>query len=138
MKPVDQLVLHRPEEGQHGDCMRAMICTLLDLKPDQVPHFLEDGISDGAAFNRRVNDFLRPRNLAYLPVGDLSDFFEPLGITGLHHEISGQTERGTCHACAAVDGVMVHDPHPSRAGLLKVDSYGVFIVLDPSKGIAAP
>jgi hypothetical protein len=29
MKPIDQSVMHKPTEGQHGDCMRAMIASLL-------------------------------------------------------------------------------------------------------------
>lgn len=136
MKPVDQEHLHRPEEGSFGDCMRATVATLLDLPREEVPHFLYDGTTDGLAFHCRVNDFLRPMNLAYLPVSHLSEVLEVWGIRGLHHEVSGPTERGTCHACAAIDGEVKHDPHPTRAGLTKIEAFGVFVVLDPSKPIS--
>lgn len=135
MKPVDQQHLHKPAEGSFGDCMRAVVATMLELPAEAVPHFLADGNLDSFEFHRRVNAFLRPRNLAYLPVADLTDFLEEWGIKGLHHDASGDTERGTYHACAAIDGKVVHDPHPSRAGLLKVNEFGVFLVLDPSKPI---
>ena len=31
MRPVDQEFTHRPEVGQHGDCQRAVIASLLEL-----------------------------------------------------------------------------------------------------------
>ncbi len=39
MTPQKQLFLHRPGEGQFGDCWRAAIACVLDLPVDDVPHF---------------------------------------------------------------------------------------------------
>lgn len=135
MIPQDQRIAHDPANGAHGDCMRAMIASLFELDPATVPHFNAGG-PDGDEFTRRLNAWLRPRNMAYLSFPRLNaDWLRIVGIEGLHHEASGQTERGTCHACAAVDTVVVHDPHPSRAGLTQVEFTGVFVVLDPSKPV---
>lgn len=42
---------------------------------------------------------------------------------------SGPAVRGLLHSCVAWNGVVVHDPHPSRAGLLEVTDY---ITLTPT------
>jgi hypothetical protein len=46
MKPVDQEFVHRPDIGQHGDCQRAVIASLLELPITEVPHFLQDANGD--------------------------------------------------------------------------------------------
>lgn len=135
MKPVDQTILHEPSEGRYGNCMQAMVASVLEFPIEEVPHFLHDNTQDGALFNRRVNEFLRPFNLAYLAFPECSDAMHAFGIRGLVHEVSGITQRGTEHACVALDGEITHDQHPSRDGLVSYDNYGVFIVLDPSKPI---
>ena len=45
-----QLFRHRPEEGQIGDCARTTLACLLDLKPEEVPHFVKDAIERGNEF----------------------------------------------------------------------------------------
>lgn len=138
MKPVDQTILHEPDKGRYGNCMQAMVASILEIPIDEVQHFLHDGTQDGVEFNRRVNDFLRPFNLCYLQFPKCQDSLDAFGIRGLVHEVSGPSRRGVEHACVAVDGTLVHDPHPSKAGLVSVDHYGVFVVLDPSRAIGKP
>lgn len=41
--------------------------------------------------------------------------------------------RGVEHSCVALDGEIVHDPHPSRAGLLELRYFEVLVAV-----IAAP
>jgi hypothetical protein len=131
--PVEQSVFHDPANGRHGDCMRAMIASIFELPLQSVPHFFEDGC-DAHTFNSRVNAWLRPMNMAYLPIGPIAPhILEHIGVHGLHHEASGPAARGVLHACVALDGTVVHDPHPSKAGLLEIEMAGVFVVLDPSK-----
>jgi hypothetical protein len=42
---------------------------------------------------------------------------------------SGPAARGLLHSCVGIGGEVVHDPHPSRAGLIEVTDY---ITLIPS------
>ena len=39
MTPHIQRIKHRPSEGQYGDCYRTAIACLLDMEPEEVPHF---------------------------------------------------------------------------------------------------
>jgi hypothetical protein len=119
MTPVDQEFLHKPEEGQYGDCQRAVIATLLDLPASEVPHF--NGIAKGEpfAFWEALQGFVRSKGFVYLtvPARSGSAFFGDDG--DVFHEISGPSPRGngTFHAVVGCNGQIVHDPHPSRAGL---------------------
>ena len=119
MTPVDQEFMNQPEIGQHGDCQRAVIASLLDLPIGEVPHFLQD--ADGAPWPywKSIQEFCRSRGYAYLTVPATSglSFYGDDG--DVYHEISGPSPRGVgvFHAVVGRNGEIVFDPHPSRAGL---------------------
>ena len=50
----------------------------------------------------------------------------------------GMCERGGRHSCVYRDGRLAHDPHPSRAGLLSVDTWTLLVPLDPGQWQAQP
>ena len=113
--------------------MQAMMASLFEIPLEMVPHFFHDGC-DPDTFHQRINDWLRPMNLGYLPIGYCGpEFFQALGLRGWHTEAYGPAVRGVQHACASLDGVVTHDPHPSKTGLQAIEGFGVFVVLDPSK-----
>lgn len=136
MKPRDMTTIHDPASGTFGDCSRAVIASLLEMDCDEVPHFLWDGCKDGNEFCRRINDWLRPMNLAFVTMPGFAHILGDIGVHGLHHEASGPSPRlpDYHHAVCGRDGEVTHDPHPSRAGV-GVEAWGVFMVLDPSKAI---
>jgi hypothetical protein len=132
MKPVDQTILHDPANGRYGNCFAAFLASTLEIPIEDVPHFA-DGWPEPDEFNRRINAFLAPLNLAFMCV-NIEDWCSSMGVTGLVHELFGLSPRGADHATVGIDGVMTHDPHPSKAGLLTpAEEWGVFVVLDPSK-----
>ena len=57
----------------------------------------------------------------HVQFGDLSIVPRGLSIA------NGPAERGVDHSCVAIDGVIVHDPHPSRAGLISIEDYEVLL-----------
>lgn len=131
MIPVTQTVLHDPEKGLQGNCLSAVLASLLHMPIASIPVF-----SDPVHWLKDMNAWLRPHGLAYLsfPAEGFDEMLVNFGIEGLHHEIAGMTTRfaDVAHACVAQDGRLVFDPHPSRDGLSAgVDSHGIFIVLEP-------
>lgn len=135
MKPVFQTVFHAPGSSVYGNCFSAFLASALEIPLEDVPHFLHDGC-DAAEWRKRINAFLRPLNLAFIEIGDARQWMTENGITGLTHERSGQTARGSLHATLAVDGATIHDPLPDSLGLVSErSSWGVFVVLDPAKPI---
>ena len=130
MNQVKQTILHDPENGKHGNCLSAVLASLLHIHIEDVPIFKED------TWLKDLNAWLRQFGLAYLSFPD-SGFHTTLdhfGIHGLHHEIGGTTNRFTDvgHSCVAVDGLLVFDPHPSDDGLnTGIESHGIFVALCP-------
>ncbi len=120
MKPVKQEFLHQPEIGQHGDCMRAVIASLLELPIQEVPHFLHDGC-EASVFWGRLNAFLSKFGYCYLavPAFDMQAYLDANGIEEIWHEIGGPSPRGNdvFHAVVGRNGEIAHDPHPSQSGL---------------------
>jgi len=119
MKPVEQQIMHNPKNNQHGDCMRASIASLLELPYEEVPHFLALGTDE--SFSHSLKEFLLTKDLALLELSFWDwEKFEGIfhGAKGVHHLICGPAKHGTYHATVACVGVMVHDPHPSKDGLL--------------------
>lgn len=119
MKPVDQEFTHQPEIGQHGDCQRAVIASLLELPISEVPHFLQISKGEPSRYWELLQTFCRTKGYVYMTTparcgaicyGDEGD---------LYHEISGPSPRGNgvFHAVVGLNGQVAFDPHPSRAGL---------------------
>jgi len=119
MTPANQEFTHKPEEGQYGDCQRAVIASLLDLPISDVPHFLAVSKNDATIYWESVQAFCRSHGYVYLTVAKNSGsaFFGDDGP--VYHEISGPSPRGggVTHAVVGCNGEVVFDPHPSRAGL---------------------
>ena len=130
IKNQNQAFLHG--DSQKGDCLRTTIANLLGLDRDSVPHFLQEADSLYFECMRLINDFLRPYGLAYIKVSIKEKQFKNFGIEDLHHVGFGMTDRNTHHAVSSKDREMLHDPHPDKTGLVKMDDeIGVFVVLRP-------
>lgn len=121
MTPVDQTRFYDPTapvEEQRGNCLQAVIASLLDLPLDAVPHFVQDHVdSDGCKdWWDSLVEFVRSHGwnpYAAVPVSDYPD---------QHLFVSGPSPRGVgddglWHVVIYRSGEMVHDPHPSREGL---------------------
>ena len=114
--PQDQEYLSSPD--MPGDCARAVIASLLDLSISAVPHFLHLANRTAEGFYHRIEEFLESHGYAMAwhatPMYHLHE-----GID-VYHYISGPSPRGggLFHAVVGLNGNVVHDPHPSREGLL--------------------
>lgn len=127
MKPVDQDRFHDKEAGTRGNCMQAAVASLLGLPLSDVPNFIE-------ARDRGSHEEL-----------DLERFLNRIGfdmirLPGNHcpdayYLASGPAERGVHHMVVMRAGEMAHDPHPSRAGLLKAEHVYVLVPMVPADAL---
>lgn len=113
MHKVTQTILHHDPSGIPGNCLQAAVASLLHLPLDAVPHFAlhTDWLEQMSAFCH-----LHGYRIRMLPPHTHCAY----GMAW------GPTTRGTRHAVCWADGRMVHDPHPSRAGLLHVSELIAF------------
>lgn len=121
MKPVNQSILHDPENGKIGNCFQACVASIFELPIEEVPHFVK--IWDSRwwlLFSEWLDDY------GIEPVEITGDRYIPPG----HYIASGPTNRGTLHCCIYHEGMLAHDPHPSKAGLLKVTMVIHLLVVD--------
>jgi hypothetical protein len=134
MKPVDMLHLDHGNPGaEYGDCLRCCVASILDLPAASVPHFA--GLPDPTVnWTGRLQNFLSARGQYYIEVTDIPycwrrKWIRPLVIAG------GASPRGKWGHCVvgelSREGYrMIHDPHPSRAGLVgDPEDYGIICTL---------
>ena len=97
--------------------MRACLASIFDLDIDAIPPF-EDAKHDWYVEMQRWCRATVGRKLRLYPAKT-----PPPGYALMN----GPAARGVRHSVVALDGEMVWDPHPSRAGLVETDSYYGFV-----------
>jgi hypothetical protein len=110
MTPVTQTILH--SENTRGNCLQAAVASLLDKPIEDVPHFITYGENWFVALIL----FMRDYGYEYKGTGSAEKIAEAKGIDG-YVIAAGKSPRGVSHAVIYKGGEMVHDPHPSRAGV---------------------
>lgn len=123
MIPIDQTKLHNPENGINGNCMAASFASILELPLSEVPEFENMGKNK---WFQEVKDWLEKIGFTLL---------EWQGETWLpgYYLAMGISERGVKHQVVFKGDVLAHDPHPSRAGIKKVDEVWALLPIDPSQ-----
>ena len=107
MIPVDQTIPYEAGSVVGGDCLRAAVASVYELPIEAVPHFIQFGENWGEALRLYVNS--RGFELLKLdgtPTGD-----EIVLAFGL-------SPRGVQHSVVWRNDEMLHDPHPSKSGLV--------------------
>lgn len=101
-------------EGRPGDCWKTCIASLMELPMEDVPHFVEHG------------DLWWDVTQAFIKAIAGNDkelrWWEDVNAVPAGHEFligTGVSPRGDFQHAVIVDhsAKVVHDPHPSRAGL---------------------
>lgn len=117
MTPVDQTKFGFPE----GNCLAACIASIIGVAIEEAP---DCGDSDWLG---DLIQWLAPRGL-YPICFRLDDKWRPDG----YYILGGKSPRGDfLHAVVARGRSIVHDPHPSRDGVLSWDDATIFVQIDP-------
>lgn len=145
MKAVDQTRLGFGQDGDcPGNCWAACIASILEFDLDEIPdeeYFWKPGMTAVESWNLYqpvVREWLKDRGIALIHITFADDAyfrngFDPLCI------ISGPSPRNPefQHAVVGHGDKIIHDPHPSRAGVIATDrsklSYEFFIARNPKK-----
>ncbi len=146
MKPVDQtrcncgdLLTEAP-----GNCWTACIASILELPLADVPDeaaFWKPGLRQAQSwipYEKAMFAWLRQRGLLLVEIKLPDVFFrgddwDPLCI------LSGPSPRNpeVHHAVVARGTTIIHDPHPTKAGLLTIEGkpwwYEFFVPIDPAR-----
>lgn len=130
MRPVYQ----RVEGYPYGECVRASYATILGIPINDVPRFDPAACDEiGEKQGNRERRWLASIGIDLLEISTESDGTLPQEVLDCipeelgPHLMSGISPRGFGHRCVGIGGRLVHDPHPSRAGLLTVYSIGLLV-----------
>lgn len=126
MKFHKQTILHDPDNGQYGDCLRTCIACLFDLNVEEVPHLHDNGAEHSeamAALDRWLSDYLPDRDVALFRLGLYCSPEHIMQYMAAHNPgmiylLSGKSPRHDAgHVVIARDRDIIHDPHPDGTGL---------------------
>ena len=122
-----QTQLHDPEKGIEGNCTQAVFASIFDLPLTEVPDFntLHKDDEHAGPFWRHLRDWCKERGW------QLQMWRKEYAPEGLYLA-DGPSPRGVSHFVVMRDGVLWHDPHPSRAGISEVRHTWLLLPLDPS------
>lgn len=115
---VDQTVFGFPQ----GNCLAACVASLLHVPLESIPDFSRMEWLD------ELRRWAEPHGF-YPLCFSLDTNWRPPGL----YILGGQSPRGDfLHAVIARGSDIVHDPHPSRAGVLTHVDATIFVRLDPA------
>lgn len=110
MIPVTQTIFHNDPHGRVGNCLQAVVASLIEKKIEEVPHFA--AMDDDTWFDATCG-YLNEHGFN---VYDCENE-EVLQVIDNYVMVIGKSPRGVSHVVLYHNGKMLHDPHPSRAGL---------------------
>lgn len=133
MKYHKQLFRHDPENGVYGDCMRTSLACIMDLEPEDVPHFM-DGDPDVAEFNLRIQTWLGEYDLRLFEFPMNAD--GPEGVIhwmaslvpGMPFLLAGTSRNSTDHQVVVDPVGKIHDPALDDSGIVRACSDGYYWV----------
>lgn len=102
-----QTIFVNDPRGIPGDCLRTAVASILDLPTEAVPHFVL--FTAPGAWFEVLNLWLEGRELRIQPLNPASVDRECLAL--------GMSPRDVEHVVVWGPDGMLHDPHPSRAGI---------------------
>jgi hypothetical protein len=121
---LDQTVMNNDEEGLRGNCAQAAIASILAVPLEQVPNFIE--LTETATeFWDAIEAFLKSHG--YLVEYGSESYRPPIVYLA-----SGTSPRGLAHMVVMYGEELLHDPHPSRAGLVEITNTFILTPIDPA------
>lgn len=128
------------EQVVRGNCYAAAIASIMELPITEVPNvecFFH--IKDSTFWAEVMHTFLESLGWELLTDGRYKCFHPEIAdkslgneewlaecaleLKGKYYLVSGMSPRGVMHICIYQDGKLVHDPHPSRDGLLTLEIF---------------
>jgi hypothetical protein len=136
MIPAMCRVKHDPENGTYGDCVRAVVASLMDMDTEDVPHFYGNG-EDGTAGMKALADWLRPQG--FVPFWSAFDGSIPLEQIlasmqiqnpDVYYMLNGAQACGGSHVVVCRGDRIVHDPAWIKSPIIgPVDGWYVVMVI---------
>lgn len=122
MKFQKQKYLHKPEEGQFGDCARTALACLLNVDRDDVPNFGEH-YDDHKAFMAHYDNWLWHAGFVsaafcYTGEAPLEQILASRATQEYYYLLVGQSRSGCDHVVICYKDRIVWDTSTNNAGII--------------------
>ena len=112
-----QSKVHIPGQ-QRGNCLATALACIFDLEIDDIPQFENLMDKPGDEWLKAYTDWLLERGL------EIATSKEPPEGYAL---AIGKSPRAINHCVVALNGELIHDPHPDNSFLVAVNFYEFFV-----------
>jgi len=135
MQQHRQRFLHEPERRSFGDCHRTALACLLNLPPEEVPHFAEIYVEKEEAnvfydWRSHEAEWLADRGYgqAHVAVYDLKQFLSDMDVLSpnVFYILGGKSPRGWGHSIICKGGAFHWDPHPDSTFVTEPMDHGCY------------
>lgn len=116
MKPV---MMSRPNEGD-GDCLMACVASVLEVELSTLPNIT---VTRQDQWYTILSDALRPLGYRFVEFSNEP----PVNPPGYAIAFGFSPRTDNPHACVALHGDVVHDPHPTGDGLAGITYWFLLI-----------
>lgn len=125
---VDQTIYYDPKDPDKGNCAEASCASLFNIPLEDVGVFYDPQGQPSPSYRywRNFENFCWSRGFW---VKRYDGDYQPEAI----YLASGPSARGCQHMVVMQNGELLHDPHFSRAGLLKVEQVWILMPRDPAE-----
>lgn len=129
------------EQVRRGNCFAACIASLLELPIEEVPNvevFFQ--FEDSFYWSEVMSEFLRLKGYELMndnmvkrfhpefgysfegtdENGKISDYYKYVDV---YYLVSGKSAMGVSHICIYQNGKLIHDPHPTKEGLISLTNF---------------
>lgn len=132
MKLQKQLHRHDPDNGIYGDCLRAVVASMLGLDVEDVPHEHRQMTMDESC--QLLDKWLLKQGVHRIGVGLVASSVEDaltMGSAwsnGVPYMFTGSSKNGTNHVVIAQGDKIIHDPALDDSGIVGPNDVGQYIV----------
>lgn len=124
------------ESVQYGNCYAACIASILEVPISEVPNVEVFFHIDSGYWHEVMLTFLSSKGWD-LSRNDIFGVFHNNNSDSIldgyrasnsmfvdkYYLVSGESPRGIQHMCIYQNGILVHDPYPTREGLIRLDEF---------------
>ena len=125
MKPLTQTIVSG--NGQTGNCLQTAVASLLEMPLERVPHFVKHARNQGEKMEM-MKRWLLAHGYELIGIASAEKINDKKLTKGLPQSKGcvvafGISPRNYNHAVIYKDGKLLHDVHPSRAGLSVLNGF---------------
>lgn len=135
MTPFKQLYKHDPDKGIWGDCHRTAIGCLLDIPPEQLPHFWQDKhdepvyiiMQDINVYLHNIGYYLASFSVQSHSTEDILVWMKEMN-PNLYYLLTGMSKNQVGHTVICCNDAIIHDPSLDDSGIIGPVDEDTFII----------